>query len=188
MRASFSPAAAVITVKTMRPSGRAEGHQWPISSRVRSGVVRMAGCPASVDTIESPASQVLENTIRSRPIHVAPGPPRASQIGTGSPPLVGDLVDLAIAEKADPFAVRRCKRPARALGTRAGAATSSVSRLSQKQPRLTFDLPFVDDEATVGGERDIRDVADIGRRFNGKANDAAGIARPGRGLRTARSS
>ncbi len=88
MRASFMPPAAVATVKRIRPSGSIEGHQWPISRWAESGVVRTTGAPPSAGTLERPASQVREKTMRSSDVQTAPGPLEAGQTTSGSPPLV----------------------------------------------------------------------------------------------------
>src|SRR5262245_63717095 len=91
IRASLRPVPARATVNSTRPSGRAAGHQWPISSLAGSGFVTTVGVRPSAETIDSPDSQVLAKTIRPSDVHVEPGPPCRLHTASASPPAVDTL-------------------------------------------------------------------------------------------------
>ena len=130
------------TVKRIRPSGSIDGHQWPISRCAGSGVVSTTGVPPSPETIDRPASQVREKTMRSSAVQTAPGPLEAAQTTSGSPPLVETCRIWPSRKKPTQRAVRGHERPARRLrclaepGHRARRAGAGTARsLRQRAPR-----------------------------------------------------
>src|SRR4029453_4189783 len=82
----------------------------------------------------------------------------------------GHLVNLAAANEAYPRAVRRDKWSAAALGS-CKLTRRQLVEAAEEQVELAVDLPLIDDEASLRGSGDIRDVCDVRRRFDCEPHD-----------------